>query len=223
MTPPYKLVVVGHQGDLEAGALALAQDLIAGGWPVPGVLGPRAAASAFAARWAELTGQRWELEQRQRVYELRKVKAPPPTRGRLRRATKADLDLVARWRYGVYAEIHGQADREEARRVAERGIEDRDVYLWEDEVPVSMAAKTRPTRHGISVSRVYTPPEWRGRGYATACVGELSRKLLDSGWSYCVLFADLDNAAANRVYQKIGYEPVCDYEEYGTAADRAIA
>jgi predicted GNAT family acetyltransferase len=28
------------------------------------------------------------------------------------------------------------------------------------------------------------------------------------------LFAEVDNAAAIRVYQKIGYRPVCEYEEY---------
>ena len=77
-----------------------------------------------------------------------------------------------------------------------------------------MAAKTRPTRNGGSVSLVCTPPDLRGRGYATACVGELSRLLLESGWRYCALFADLANVAANRVYQRVGYEPSCDYDEY---------
>jgi hypothetical protein len=41
MTPPHKLVVYGHRGDLDAGARALAGDLVSGGWEVPGVLGPR--------------------------------------------------------------------------------------------------------------------------------------------------------------------------------------
>ena len=74
--------------------------------------------------------------------------------------------------------------------------------------------KTRPTRHGISVSLVYTPPELRGRGYATACVGELSRKLLGAGREFCALFADLANPISNHIYERIGYRPVCDYEEY---------
>jgi predicted GNAT family acetyltransferase len=77
-----------------------------------------------------------------------------------------------------------------------------------------MAMKNRPTRNGISVSAVYTPLELRGRGYATACVGALSRMLLASGWGYCALFADLSNTAANCIYERIGYRPACDYDEY---------
>jgi predicted GNAT family acetyltransferase len=132
----------------------------------------------------------------------------------LRLAREADIELVARWWHGFHAEIFGGADREAAGNAAALRIENDDIYLWEDEVPVSVAMKTRPTNNGISVSLVYTPPELRGRGYATACVGELSRALLASGWGHCALFADLSNAAANRVYHRVGYRPVCDYDEY---------
>jgi predicted GNAT family acetyltransferase len=38
--------------------------------------------------------------------------------------------------------------------------------------------------------------------------------LLEAGWKYCALFADQSSAAANRVYQKIGFTPVFDYDEY---------
>jgi hypothetical protein len=214
MTPPHKLVVYGHQGNLDEGARVLAQDLVSEGWKVPGVVGPREVARRVVEGWVEITGQRCEVERQNRLYQLRKVKSPVPERGRLRLATTADMELVAGWRYEFQVEIFGEADREEVRRAAELGIENGDIYLWEDERPVAMAMKTRPTRNGVSVSLVYTPPELRGRGYATACVGELSRLLLESGWGYCALFADLSNVAANRVYQRIGYEPTCDYDEY---------
>jgi hypothetical protein len=214
MTPPHKLVVYGHQGNLDEGARVLAQDLVSEGWKVPGVVGPREVARRVVEGWVEITGRRYEVERRNRLYQLRKVKSPVPERGRLRLATTADMELVAGWRYEFQVEIFGEADREEVRRAAELGIENGDIYLWEDERPVAMAMKTRPTRNGVSVSLVYTPPELRGRGYATACVGELSRLLLESGWGYCALFADLSNVAANRVYQRIGYEPTCDYDEY---------
>jgi predicted GNAT family acetyltransferase len=214
MTPPHNLVAYGHRGDLEGGVRALVEDLVREGWRVSGVLGPREVARLVAGRWSEVTGGAWDLKCRQRVYKLRGVTSPVPAHGRLRRAGEADLELVAGWRHAFQLEIFGEADREQAARAAKARIEDGDIYLWEEGQPVSMAMKTRPTRTGISVSLVYTPPELRGRGYATACVGELSRLLLDSGRSYCSLFADLSNGAANRVYQRIGYRPVCDYDEY---------
>ena len=69
---------------------------------------------------------------------------------------------------------------------------------------------TRPTRNGVSVGGVYTPPELRRKGYATACVAALSALLLDRGHSFCVLYTDLANPTSNSIYQKIGYRPVTD-------------
>ena len=215
MTPPHKLVVYGHQGDQRLGARALVRSLLRGSWEVPGTFGSGETAAAVAGAWAEATGSRYSLEQRLRVYELREVKSPLPERGRLRPAAERDVDLVVGWHYGFHHEIFGRTDEGQAQRAAEARIQAGDIFLWEDGRAVSMAMKNRPTRHGISVSLVYTPPELRGRGYATACVGELSRMLLEAGWAFCALFADLANPTSNRIYERIGYRPVCDYEEYG--------
>jgi uncharacterized protein len=69
-------------------------------------------------------------------------------------------------------------------------------------------------RPGIRIGPVYTPPALRRRGYASALVTELSRRLLDSGREYCVLYTDLANPTSNRIYQEVGYERVCDSAEY---------
>ena len=214
MTPPHKLVVYGHRGDLDGGIRILVEDLVGEGWSVPGVFGPSEVAKRTAERWAEVTGGGYRLDQRQRVYELREVTSPVPKRGKLRRATEADTDLVARWSYEFAMEIFGKANQEEVDRSTRFRIGRGDIHLWEHGEPVSIAMKTRPTRRGISVSLVYTPPRLRRRGYATACVSELSRMLLQEGKEFCTLFADLSYAAANRLYQRIGYRPVCDYDEF---------
>lgn len=77
-----------------------------------------------------------------------------------------------------------------------------------------MAAAGRKTRSGIAVNLVYTPKELRRRGYATSCVAALSQHLLDSGYKFCTLFADLANPISNSIYQKIGYRPIGDYDSY---------
>lgn len=66
----------------------------------------------------------------------------------------------------------------------------------------------------VTVSLVYTPPELRGHGYASRCVAALSQLLLESGWEYSSLFTDLSNPISNSIYQKIGYRPVCDFNDY---------
>jgi predicted GNAT family acetyltransferase len=83
-----------------------------------------------------------------------------------------------------------------------------------------MAGASGPTRHGIRVGAVYTPPAMRRRGYASALVAALSQEQLDAGKKFCFLYTDLANPTSNKIYQDIGYEPVCDVDEYnfGTSA-----
>jgi hypothetical protein len=38
----------------------------------------------------------------------------------------------------------------------------------------------------------------------------LSQHALDQGARFCCLYTDLANPASNAIYQRIGYEPVCD-------------
>jgi len=201
MTPPFQVVVSGPRGDLDAAARVLAAELLAERWHVPGVQGPAEVAALVAARLAEASGRRPRLERREHLYELRAVCIPVPAHGRLRVAGEPDAALIARWWYGSSHAAFGQADAAESDRVARRCIADGDVYVWDVGRPVSQAVKTGPTPRGISIGRVYTPPEERGRGYATACVGELSRLLLAQGRDYCTLFVEAANIAAQRIVQ----------------------
>ena len=77
-----------------------------------------------------------------------------------------------------------------------------------------MAARTGPTTHGVRINFVYTPSEFRGKGYASACAAALSQAMLNSGRRFCYLFTDLSNPVSNQIYQRIGYVPVCDFTEY---------
>jgi predicted GNAT family acetyltransferase len=93
-------------------------------------------------------------------------------------------------------------------------VDDGGAYLWEDGEPVSLAGCGSPTPNGIRVGPVYTPPARRGRGYASALTAQLTSLLLSSGHRFCFLFTDLANPTSNRIYQRIGYEPVSDVDEY---------
>ena len=69
----------------------------------------------------------------------------------------------------------------------------------------------------MRINRVYTPPEFRGRGYASNLVASLSRHLLDSGRKFCFLFTELANPTSNKIYQQIGYHPVSDFRHWKIA------
>ena len=58
----------------------------------------------------------------------------------------------------------------------------------------------------------YTPPEHRGRGYGAAVTMAVSRAAQEAGAAHVLLFTDLTNSTSNRLYQRIGYRPVADYQ-----------
>ena len=93
------------------------------------------------------------------------------------------------------------------------------ILLWEDGgEPVSLAGWGGPTPNGIRIGPVYTPPELRGRGYATALSAELSQRLLDGrlfegGRRFCFLYTDLANPTSNAIYERIGYRRVAESAE----------
>jgi predicted GNAT family acetyltransferase len=98
------------------------------------------------------------------------------------------------------------------------GVGGRALYLWDDGGPVSMTMAAAVTPHGSRIGAVYTPPELRGRGYASALVAAVSQAQLDTGRAFCFLFTDLANPTSNKIYRHLGYEAVCDVDEYRFAA-----
>ena len=84
------------------------------------------------------------------------------------------------------------------------------VWLWEVAgEPVHLTGFNAPSFGVARVGPVYTPRAHRGRGYASAAVAGVSRRLLDEGVRVC-LFTDQANPTSNRIYQALGYRPVVD-------------
>lgn len=221
MTPPHDIVLTHLGEDAQRGIDLLKDDLLAGEWAVPGVLAPSDLALAFAEAWTETTGEKYRLAMRERLHALREVRlAGTVAPGHLRPATAQDLDVAADWFHAFWQEAMGEVPQSGAREPAQQRISDGDLFIWEDEGrPVSMALKTRPTRHTISITGVYTPPALRRRGYATACVAELSRRLLAEGYTFCALHTDLANPTSNHIYYEIGYRPLSDFDKYVFESD----
>jgi|GEM_PF-2291712 len=71
-----------------------------------------------------------------------------------------------------------------------------------------MAYNSRRVEGWWSIGPVYTPPEHRGHGYATALVTHLSEWALASSATGCTLFTDLANPVSNRIYERMGYRRV---------------
>jgi len=216
MTPPRKLVLYSHLPACQPVVQALWAALAGSRWTVPGVLGPANVAEAWAKMWERENGRSTQPGMRQRVFELRQVQPLKLPSGQLSLAKADDFERVIEWIQAFHVDANIQDDAESAELLARGKMQNGELFLWQNETgePVSMAAKSRPTRHGITISLVYTPAELRGHGYATACVATLSQQLLDEGYQFCTLFTDLSNPVSNHVYEKIGYTAVADFHEY---------
>jgi predicted GNAT family acetyltransferase len=215
MTPPHNPVL--SLGFTPEALRLLTEDLQELYPTLPGVLGPVDAARSFAETWKDLSGQPYRIKRAERVHRLESVIPVEGVPGRLRRATKADRELLTRWFVAFGVEALGEdIDPEAAGQSvnAYLATDGMGLYLWENEEPVSIAGRSRPIPNGATVNYVYTPPEHRNNGYASACVAALSQLLLDESYRYCFLFTDLANPISNKIYEAIGYEPVCDVDEY---------
>lgn len=203
-------------GDVKAAPL-LAKSALESRLDFNGFVGPKDIVEAFVAEWHRLGGTPCRLGMAQRIYKITKVMIPENIEGECRRVTMQDLDLMHEWEYAFCCEAvpHDGITREQARKNAENRIHVAQPYFWcVKGQPVSMAVLQRPTPRGISVGLVYTPPELRGHGYASAITAAVSRIGLEMGKDFCVLYTDLTNPTSNSIYQRIGYVPVCDSRHY---------
>lgn len=209
-TPPYNLL-------LGRGAIAdwrpIAEHLATGEAKLPGVSAESGTAISFAEWWSASQRIRHRVTMRQRLYQLTDVTQPVGVPGRARWADVADAELLAQWTKAFNAEAIPGSPPGDVTALVARHLVVRTLLIWDDGGPVSMAASTRSTPHGGSVSLVYTPPEKRGHGYASACVATLSQRMLESGKQFCTLFTNLDNPTSNRIYQRMGYRPLTDFLE----------
>ena len=181
---------------------------------IPAALGPNRVVQAFGEAWAALRGVRAVAGARQCIHILEVVRAPPEMPpGAMRPAARADVPLVTRWLAAFSREtglpLPGDPGAR-ARRLTGGDGGDPVLAFWEDGAPVSMAGFPARTRHGVRIGYVYTPPRHRRRGYATALVAQVSRQVLESGFSHCVLYTDLANPTSNSIYRRLGYRPLLD-------------
>jgi uncharacterized protein len=218
-TPPHGVVL--SEVDEDVAVEVLASDVAELYAELPSVFGPKEASRRFADLWERATGQVARKQVAQRAFRANRVRPPAGVPGALRRGEEEDRELLVDWIAAFQREVDqgrpGRSAKEAVTDFLTRG-ESGGIYLWEDGEPVSLAACGSPTPTGIRVGPVYTPPERRGRGYASALTAELTATLLAGGRRFCFLFTDLANPTSNRIYERIGYEPVTDLDEYRFSA-----
>ncbi len=180
---------------------AIVDAIVADGIALPGAIGEALTALAFAACWMERIRCGAVPVRGLRLYELHDLRDRVAVRGSLRRPMPGEQDLLVGWMTAFYAEVD---ERGNPQRNVDDGMASDGLWLWDEGGPVSMAALFAAAAGVRRVQGVYTPEQYRNRGYAGACVSGLAIKTHRNG-QRCMLFADLGNAASELVISGIGF------------------
>lgn len=133
-----------------------------------------------------------------------------------REAEDTDVPLLTRWNQEFEGEaLHTERSAEDAEKSARRSIKS-GYFLYCDESgqPVSCVVTARRMERTVTLNHVYTPPAFRGKGYAQSNVYLACKRVLESGYQKCSLFVDQTNPISNRVYEKIGFKITEDQYDY---------
>jgi predicted GNAT family acetyltransferase len=216
-TPPYNLLLskIAHEDAIEA----FARDAHAFYGYLSGALGLKETVARFVEHWRTVSGQKPRLSRKERSYKLEKVIPVHGVSGEYCPATDQDFELMTQWSIDFTGEALDAIPREQAEKESRGRLESdpkiRGMRFWVDDGKrVSMAGYGAPTPNGIRIGPVYTPPEYRKHGYASALTAALSQELLDQGRQFVTLYTDLSNPTSNHIYQTVGYQPVYDVDEY---------
>ncbi len=179
--------------------------------PVPGFIGEAATAAAYAGAWAQRHRVPVAPTDGERLFQLDGAREVGRAPGVLRPAVPGDRSVLVEW-LEKFGDDTGHA-LEDSEVVIDRYLDERSVWLWIDDGPVAMA-RAAPVVAGVArIGPVYTPPEQRGKGYATTCVERLSRHIED-GEHIAILYTQLTNPTSNAIYARIGFEPVLEVVRY---------
>lgn len=216
MTPPFNITLYETDNIPNDDALnCLCENIFKENTTVPGVTSENGLADRFSKFYTAVAGMTYSVHKHMRIYTLDRINENVKIIGQVRQAEKKDLCFLPYWYSGFSADCDtGSISVNDAFANISRAMNHQSLFVLEkDGMPVSMASILREIITGRCVRGVYTPPYFRNNGYASSCVAQVSKLVLDKGYQYVSLFTDLANPTSNSIYQKIGYKPICDYNE----------
>jgi len=209
-TPPGYLAGVAPMGRGSVDAMAAA--IFEEGHRLSGVAGEAAASSAFAGIWSDLAKTAAFPEDAQRLYVLGDLVLHQSVPGILRRARHSERELIIGYWTAFQAETG--LPRSDTSPAVASGLSTGRIFVWDDDGVRCVARATEPLGGISRIGLVFTPPRWRRRGYAAACVGALSAWLRNEEAANAVLYAQLGNPTSNAVYRRLGFNAVSEHLSY---------
>lgn len=88
------------------------------------------------------------------------------------------------------------------------------ILIFEGDRVVGCGALKPVFSEKMEIKRMYTEPEFRGRGVASQVVGGLELWAKETGAKSCILETGRRQKEAVSLYRKLGYQEIPNYEPY---------
>lgn len=176
---------------------------------VPGLIGEYEYIIKLATALEKLQNMKKEIIMEQGIYNLKELTYKSRFTEQIRLATAQDKELVKQYLFEFGEETTVSISKEKAEESATKFLANNQLYFLEIEGKiVSMCIWSRPTNKNVCISFVYTPKQYRKKGYASDVVAYVTEKMLNSGYESTALYTDLKNPTSNKIYQEIGYKNI---------------
>jgi GNAT superfamily N-acetyltransferase len=93
------------------------------------------------------------------------------------------------------------------------------VIAYLDNAPVGCGAFKKYNNKSVEIKRMFTVPEFRGKGIAAAILKELENWSKEASYKYCVLETGKRQVEAVSFYKKMGYSIIPNYGQYKNIAN----
>lgn len=88
------------------------------------------------------------------------------------------------------------------------------VIVYVDDIAVACGAFKIFSDDTVEIKRMYTNPEYRGKGLASKTLNELEGWAKESGYKNCILETGIMQPEAIALYKKRGYHKIPNYGQY---------
>ena len=163
---------------------------------------PQVTARYLSEKCCDINEVSARLETRWHTYRLDQLVWPvEDVPGQLRKGRIEEQDLIAKWARAFGEEQPVSVDVSEFML---RKLSEGDLYVWDNRGAKTILSLSGRAGKSIRITGVYTPPEFRGSGYASAAVAALSHAKLSNGRDFVVLSVT-DGNPMEKLYQRLGY------------------
>lgn len=194
--------------------------VIAAQRPITRLIGPQPQVQTVYER-LNLTPTNIQWDEPEKLYRLRLANLQVPRQLRTgewqgRRVQADDVELMTRWRVGYALETMGEKESPELWQQMRAGVQrymhlGRSWILQDREQLVSTSSFNTTTDELVQVGGVWTPPEFRNRGYGRAAVAASLLAVQAEGIHTAILFTGEENFPAQKVYEALGFGQIGDY------------